>query len=92
MAQATFKIKIWFALAITTVSLVLASSASAMHNAADAGGAIAPAPTVPVVDTSGGGFDWVAALIGAAVAAAAILVTIAVARLAHGRGRLAASH
>jgi hypothetical protein len=91
MAQATFKIKIWFALAITTVSLVLASSASAMHNAADAGGAIAPAPTVPVVDTSGG-FDWVAALIGAAVAAAVILATIAVARLAHGRGRLAASH
>jgi hypothetical protein len=91
MTQATYKIKVGIALAIATVSLVLASSASAMYNAADEGGATAPAPTLPIVDTSGG-FDWVAALVGAAVAAAVIFGTIVVARLARGRGSLAASH
>jgi hypothetical protein len=90
MTQATYTMRIWLSLAIATVSLVLASSAAAMHNAEDAAGAVAPAPTVPV--TGGSGFDWTDALVGAAVAAAFIVGAIIVARLARGRGRLVASH
>ena len=92
MTHTTHKIKIWLALSIGTAALVLASSASAMHNAADAGGALMPVSTAaPVADTTGG-FDWAAGLIGAAVAAAVLVAAIAVVRLSRTRGPLAESH
>ncbi len=81
------RIRIWLTMGLTAASLALASSASALVDVSDAGGA-SSARQVPVVVTHGG-FNWGYAIIGVAVGLAAIAAAY-VAR--NHRGRLAASH
>jgi hypothetical protein len=80
--QRTFKILV--TLAVTTVSLAVVSSASAMLPA-DVGGS---APQT----TPSGGFDWYGVSIGVAVAVAAVAACVGVVRHTRTRGRLAPSH
>ena len=80
--QRTFKILV--TLAVTTVSLAVVSSASAMLPA-DVGGS---APQT----TPSAGFDWFDVGIGVAVAAAVAVACAAAVRYGRTRGRLAPSH
>jgi hypothetical protein len=90
MKRKGLPIRIWLPLAVTAAtSLALASGASAMRNAADAGGATVT-PHVSV--GTSGGFDWGNVAIGAIVAVAVALLGFTLAYLARSRSRLAASH
>jgi hypothetical protein len=80
--QRTFRILV--TLAVTTVSLAVVSSASAMLPA-DVGGS---APQT----TPSGGFDWFGVAVGVAVAAAVAAACVGVVRYGRTRGRLAPSH
>ena len=90
MQRTSNKIRIWLTLAVATVSLALASSASAMFNTSDPGATNA-APQTPVV-TPTNGFDWNAALLGASVAIVIALCLVGLAYAARNRTRLVPSH
>ncbi len=95
MRRRTFRFRVWFVFATATMSLVLASAASAALNAGNSDG-IGPGPhtggtgTATLVST--GGFSWVDATAGAAVALGLIVCSIALVYFGRTRGRFVPSH
>ena len=81
-----FRIRVWLALAVAVASLGLASGAQAVL-LPDSHGGPGGVPQATLVATTDGGFSWVDAGIGAAIALAVAFGSIAVARLAQ-NGRL----
>lgn len=79
----------WLIFAVTTASLAVTSSASAVRNAADDAGAVVPQPA-PVTSTPSS-FDW---LNVALVAAVIVVACLGLAYLARNRSRgsVATSH
>jgi hypothetical protein len=73
MARNHHKIRVWLAIAVVIASLGLTSAASARYLAEDTGGIPVESSPVPIEVTSGGSFDWGAALVGAGVAIGAAL-------------------
>ena len=87
----TLKIKALLTGAVATISLALASAASAVNmNAADGGTAVAHPAPVPVANP--GGFNWGNLTIGVLVALGAALFVVAAVSVVRRSGRLAASH
>ena len=87
------RIKIWLTSAVaTTVTLALASSASAMHNARDpfnlGYGGTEPSPVV----SHSSSFNWGVLAVAATFIVAAVLVATAVAYVGRNRTILATSH
>ena len=87
MRLSHFKIRIVLALAIAIASLGLASTASAKLYAGDGYGPNV-APQVPTVVTTGDGFSWGDAGIGAGVAIGAVFAGLGVAYAARHRVRV----
>ena len=92
MKRRRFRIRMWLIFAVTTASLAVTSTASAVRNAADGSGALAPQPA-PVTSTSSS-FDWFDGALAAAVIAVVCCLGLAYLLLARNRSHssIATSH
>ena len=90
MLRRKLRIRMWLIFAVSTVSLVITSSAYAVRPGADYGRALAPQPAPTA--SAPGGFSWLDAGLIAAVTLAVVAACVGIVYVTRSRRRLALSH